>query len=510
MLNGLDSSAGLLAAIDHVETQRRAEDPLRQFQPHEGQARFIRAVLGTQCYENWAVTANRWGKTDAGVYCDAWFLRFGIPDPKPSIGPHITIWDRAVSGWVIGPDYQTLQNAILPKLFDNGLLSKGASHAPFIPAREIASWSDKHQVLRLTNGSILQCKSNEQTQVKFSAQGIDFAHFDEPPELLNYQETLMRLEAGQRMRVYGTCTLLPPEKLGGGITWIYDKIIEPFLLQKRRDIQVFGGSIYENPHLDADEIARREALYPEGSTLRRIRLNGEWLPDVTGARKYTSFVPGVHVRETGGVNPRYPLCWAWDFNVRPFCTVLGQYIQGRFLVHDEIVLEVGSIHDVCEEFRRRYARYPHEVVIYGDATAENRSFQTQKSSYTMILSELQSYGSPLTMRVPVSNPSVVDRVNAVNMALLGPGRIAGMMIDPRCVELAQDLLKVVDDGKGGIWKTSDPGHPYFARTHTSDALGYWVAYEQPVHEAVQPRSGPSVPRKQASYAHNRAARVRAS
>src|SRR5262245_52067103 len=85
---------------------RDQADALRRFQPLPKQLPFIRAVLADHApYEHWYCAANRAGKSAAGAYCGATLARFGPDDPQPAIGPSATVWDRATSGWVVGPDF---------------------------------------------------------------------------------------------------------------------------------------------------------------------------------------------------------------------------------------------------------------------------------------------------------------------------------------------------------------------------------------------------------------------
>jgi hypothetical protein len=133
---------------------------------------------------------------------------------------------------------------------------------------------------------------------------------------------------------------------------------------------------YDNPHLGRDEIARLEALYPEDSAVRRIRLNGEWLPGLTGARAYPAFDRAVHVRPAPPVTPYLPLLWSWDFNVEPLCSVVAQKIDTTYHVRRELVLEHGSIAEMCERFREAFARHDSEVWVYGDTSGRGRPAQT--------------------------------------------------------------------------------------------------------------------------------------
>ena len=115
------TSPGALRVASVVQDQRRATDKLFQFTPLPKQLPFIRAVLTDEPpWEQWFLAANRAGKSAAGAYCGATLARFGPDDPKPAIGTSTVVYDRATSGWVIGPDFPTLRDVLMPTYFDNG------------------------------------------------------------------------------------------------------------------------------------------------------------------------------------------------------------------------------------------------------------------------------------------------------------------------------------------------------------------------------------------------------
>lgn len=261
---------------------------------------------------------------------------------------------------------------------------------------------------------------------------------------------------------------------------MFPKIIQPFQDGRLPHIGVFGAAIYDNPGIPVTEIARLESLYPEGSLSRRIRLEGEWLPGIGGSRAYSAFERSIHVQELPPINIRRPLCWTWDFNVEPLCSVVGQYTGETFLVYRELVMDEGSIPEMCQLFYDKFPHHQSEIWIYGDATSDARTAQTGKTDYYMIRNEMKGYGVPIRMNVPEANPKVPDRINAMNRALRDEDGAVRLLLDPSCQELASDLENVLRDGRGGILKTNNKKDPYFRRTHTSDSLGYWVSYVAPV------------------------------
>ena len=457
-----------LAVLLQEKARRQALDHWSKWQPHAKQQAFIEAVLKAEKYENWLFAANRAGKTDAGAWLTARFARFGIPGEK----------FRPTVGWVVSLDFPSSRDIVQPKLFNNGV---ALSKAPFIPDWEIKEWRVADQVLILKNGSVIGFKSADSGRRKFQGAERDYVWFDEEPPEEIYDEAVIRVASGSRLRIFGTCTLLPPEGAAGGVSWAYGRIIKPWMAGSDL-VNVFQASIYDNPHLQKDELRRLEAIYPAGSVQRRIRLDGELLPGLSGARAYPGFDPRRNTAVlTDGPIPSWPLCWCWDFNVEPMVTLVGQRRQGVFYVYREFVLAEGNIAEMVDWFRSVYPAHPGGVLVYGDATGTARTSQTGISDYMMIQNLMRSYPSSVKLKIPFSNPSVRDRINAVNRACWTEDGEACLVIDrDQCPELLADLEQVLLDPRGKIKKTTDRRDPYSRRTHVSDALGYWIVAEAPV------------------------------
>lgn len=469
-----------IAAISQIILERQKDDPLLGFDPHPRQRDFIESVLQGKKAENWLIAANRSGKSDAGAYCGAALARFGRDSGKLGIYEkgRLIVKDRATSGWVSALDFPISRDVIQPKYFDNGNVPPGATHEPFIPKHEIDSWNKTEGILKLKNGSIIGFKSADSGRLKYQGAEKDWIHFDEEHPEDIYEECVIRVGA-HPLVIFHTVTLLPPEGTVGGISWAFPKVIEPFQQKLLKNTGVFGASIYDNPHIPREEIERLEAIYPEGSAARRIRLMGEWLPGIGGARAYPGFIRSLHVRGQPEINPRRPLCWIWDFNVEPLVSLVGQKDGRIFRIFRELILDEGSIPEMCEMFRQAYPFHRAEIYVYGDARGRDRSVKDRQSDYTTILNEMRGYGA-LRLRVPGANPPISARINAMNHSCKDEFGEINLGIEPTCVELVADMEQVLRDPKGGIKKTYNRKDPYVRRTHTSDALGYWIAYDNPV------------------------------
>ena len=466
--------------------KRQQDDPLARFQPTVKQQPFIDHVLGGG-RRTFFYAANRSGKSVAGAYCGAHLARFGKTPTRAaySSGGAIEVHDRATSGLVVSLTASASQNVLQPKYFDNGF-AVGAK--PFIPAREIMAggWRISDGTLRLKNGSIVEYKSCAEGERNMMGYDRDWIHLDEEPPYPVFEEVSFRVGAGRSLQIFLTATLLPSEG-GGGVSWGYTKIIQPYLAGILPGVEVFGSSIYDNPHIRAEEIHELEAIAPLDSPIGRIRLGGEWLPGLSGSRAYTAFNRQVHLRPQAEPNWRMPLCWFWDFNVEPMISGVGQRDGRVYRVFRLLKLDEGNVGAMVEWFRECYPRHGAEVWIYGDATGRGRDAGHGQSDYQIILNAMRTYPAPVRVKVPEKNPNVTDRINAVNMALRDEHGEVRVEIDPaQCQELTLDLEGVLRGPDGKIKKTKNRSDPYFWRTHASDAFGYWIARESPVRGWAAP------------------------
>ncbi len=455
---------GFSALVDELARRASLGDPLRSFMPTFKQSKFIEAVKSRKYSECHFLAANRSGKTAVGCYVGASFARQvrGFTD-KPT------------SGWVVSLDFPMSRDTVQPYYFDNGF---GVGIEPFIPDYEIRKWDRQAQVLFLKNGSQVGFKSCDSGASKFQAAGKDWVHKDEARPKNIDDEISIRVKAGSPLIQWSTCTLLPPEGKSADVHWIYQEVVKPWKLGEKK-WHITNASIYDNPHIRKEEIEALEAKYPLGSMSRRIRLDGELLPGISGTLVYAAFSHSRHTTQGLELDPHYPVLLAWDFNVSPMCSLICQWKNGRLFFIRELWMEEGSISEMCDLFRSGVSTlYP--VWLYGDATGKARSAHTRQTSYQIIVNELASRGYIVKMHVPESNPAVTDRINSVNVAMSSHEGESKVVADASCKELITDFESVVYDKNNGIKKVSEHSDPYRWRTHTSDAAGYVVHRLMPV------------------------------
>jgi hypothetical protein len=190
--------------------------------------------------------------------------------------------------------------------------------------------------------------------------------------------------------------------------------------------------------------------------------------------------------------PGVPVIWSLDFNVNPMCSVLAQRVGEAVYVLDELVLPDSNTPAACEAFLRRTQPWWSDaqalltVHVYGDATGDSRTTAASRTDWKIIRDFFSANKAMFeaSIRVGSSNPPVKDRINCVNSRICNSVGSRRLFIDPRCRQLIRDLEQV-------SWQTDANGNPLIEldksdpmRTHTSDALGYYIASAFPMQGKV--------------------------
>jgi hypothetical protein len=198
-------------------------------------------------------------------------------------------------------------------------------------------------------------------------------------------------------------------------------------------------------------------------------------------RAYHSFTREQNVRSCA-FSSHFRLIWSLDFNVNPMCSVLAQRNGDTVEVLDELVLEDAHTWMACERFWKRVQPWRHTagglaIDIYGDASGHQRRTSGTATDWNLIRDFFSQLRGQAAVRIKAAtvNPGVRDRVNVVNSRLQNAAGETRLYIDPQCKELIADLERV-------CWRPDSSGQPTTEldksdrmRTHTSDALGYYLA-----------------------------------
>jgi hypothetical protein len=181
-------------------------------------------------------------------------------------------------------------------------------------------------------------------------------------------------------------------------------------------------------------------------------------------------------------NPLLPLFWAIDFNVNPLCSVIGQRDGNNVYVLDEIALKDSNTAALGGAFLDKISSWPllvsgTQIMIYGDSSGNSRHTSAARTDWEIIREFFRSQSYRVDFRIRSSNPLVRDRVNCVNGVLHSQAGERRLRIDPKCKQLILDFERVrwKTDSNGNTLQEIDKSDP--ARSHLSDALGYFISKE---------------------------------
>ena len=261
--------------------------------------------------------------------------------------------------------------------------------------------------------------------------------------------------------------------------------------QSQPDWATFQFTTEEGGNVSAEELQSAARELDERCYRQEFQASFEHLGQ---RRVYYAFERSGNVLDCR-YQPGAPLIWSVDFNVNPMCSIVAQRVGDTVYVLDELVLPDSNTPAACEAFLDRtkpiWEAGPVTLQVYGDATGESRTSASSRTDWKIIRDFFNAKKAAFqaSIRVDASNPPVKDRINCVNARLCNSVRQRRLFIDTRCKQLIRDLEQV-------SWKTDANGNPLIEldksdpmRTHTSDALGYYIAHAFPMRPSVGYRPG---------------------
>lgn len=189
---------------------------------------------------------------------------------------------------------------------------------------------------------------------------------------------------------------------------------------------------------------------------------------------------------TGKYSPYHPVILGPDFNVNPMSWSMSQHVYEKWWYFDEVRLTDSNTIEAAKELRDKLIimkengwRAPDPcILICGDASGKARSTKSNESDYDILKGTLKEAGLSYRDITPEANPSIKDRVNAMNAQLKNAKGEANMFCHPTGAKwLIHDFERVL--WKNGSDFTLDAGKEKML-THMSDGAGYPVAELTPV------------------------------
>lgn len=184
-------------------------------------------------------------------------------------------------------------------------------------------------------------------------------------------------------------------------------------------------------------------------------------------------------------SPYHSIVLGLDFNVSPMSWCMGQHSYGQFWWFDQVRFNDSNT-DECSKalvekiqvMKQQGFRAPLDVIICGDASGNARTTKSNQSDYEILKAALKLANISFRNITPEANPSIRDRVNAVNAQCKSANGEVKLFVHPTYAKwVAHDLERVL--WKEGSELALDPGKKR-ELTHMSDALGYPVYALAPI------------------------------
>lgn len=278
------------------------------------------------------------------------------------------------------------------------------------------------------------------------------------------RQAWQKIIARMRYKVKGLKNGIDVTTTPEGFKFTYEQFVkaasDPNMAQLYGLIQ---ASTYDNElNLPDDYIPSLKASYPP--QLIEAYLNGQFV-NLTSGAVYPDF-DRVLNSSNETIKQGDTLHIGMDFNVLKMACVVFVLRDGLPVAVDEMT----GVRDTPTMAMLLSERYPnHEICIYPDASGHNTSSKNANVSDHDIL---RQHG--FKVYVDSVNPSVKDRINAVNAMILNSEHRRGVKINTaQCTELCDALQQQVYDKNGLPDKTSGVDH-------ILDAFGYFLAYRYPI------------------------------
>lgn len=417
---------------------------LKKYQPHAGQSAFHYAIAEMFRYVA-MVCGIRGGKTHAGA--------------RESLKQAWNARGDGVYG-IVSPTFQMLERTTWRDFR--------------IAARPFIAYENKaYKIITLKNGREVHGFSAEKPDRIRNVTLVGF-WLDEAREC---KEGIWEIMLGRVLSTggKGIVTTSP-----NSFDWIHDVFVE----SDDPEYGMIRFATHQNTYLNRKAIDALERKYDK--KFAQQELYGEFVV-FEGAVYYTfnrTYNAGDIAFKVAQYNPRLPLMLACDFNVDPMAWVIAQ--KGKHLetgldeiyAIDEIWVRNSNTIQCCDEFKRRFPNHDKGVILYGDATGDSRTANSNVTNWKIVKDELARYG--LVPRIRNKNPAERDRINATNGMICNSKGDRRVQINPKtCKHLIRDLEQVpYKEGASIIDKAKNR-----LLTHPSDGLGYLIERDYSLNKA---------------------------
>lgn len=354
-------------------------------------------------------------------------------------------------GAIMEPTYSMIKKTLIPAM-DEALEQL---RIPYTFAK-----SDAIYTLHFAEGdTTVYCLSAENYR-RMAGMNLAFFGVDECDTIQRdiarsmWNMAMSRLRSG---KVYQGFTTSTPE----GFNFLYEFFQEE--AEGREDRRLIKGKTQDNPYLPPEFIESLLQNYPPN--LIKSYLEGEFTNLTSGQIYYAFDREQNHTDKTLSDFPHHVLHIGQDFNTGKCYSAVNVIDGGLPICVDEIAGSRNT-ESVIAAIKSKYPN--RRVIIYPDAAGKQEKTSASFSDITL----LKQAGFELNY--PTKNPSVKDRINAVNGMLCNAQGLRRYKINTKmCPVLVKTLEQQVYGKDGSPDKQHDLDHP-------ADATGYFIHRMYPI------------------------------
>jgi phage terminase large subunit-like protein len=318
------------------------QNPLLKYEPHAKQQIFhasrerLKAFLG----------GNQSGKTTAGILDDV--IQAVDETCLPEWLTPYKKWQPPFRCRIICPDFtEQMEGVIFEKL------REWVPKDQMIGGSFDKAYDKQKRRLRFKNGSWFSFMTFEQDLDKFGGSSLERVHYDEEPPLAIRKESRIRLVSTGGDELF---TMTPLH----GMSWMFDKVWEPYVKGTLKDGSVVVVDMDDNPHLaEEDKAAVLEDLTDEE---RQARKSGRFVH--FAGMIYDSFKRNEHViPEIEELPAQAGVYVGIDPGIRHMAAVVWCYltVDDTMVVFDELALQGHTVKQVAEAIKLRNMHWGHRT-----------------------------------------------------------------------------------------------------------------------------------------------------
>ena len=207
-----------------------------------------------------------------------------------------------------------------------------------------------------------------------------------------------------------------------------------FFDNKQPDTTICHSTYKDNYFLSEVDRQQLESLKDRNLLYYEVYCLGKWGIVNKSDKFMYNFVSEKHEIDFYQPNKRLPILISFDFNVAPMTCVVGQQVDEKLYIFDE-VKQPGSTEELCELVLAKYKDWLYNMDVTGDATGFNREKATRGNinQYMVIRDVLQL--SERNLKVQSKNSELKDSRVLCNSVLYH----AEVYITKNCTETIQDV-----------------------------------------------------------------------